>query len=119
MFGENFSDLVLKYGLSGAFSVYVISLLVPRLFKARTEVAATKLEAADLNARTDIIEAMQVRMNSLETEQYKLRMELDAERDKRVEAEDLVDRLLRENDRLKTRVAALEQHLRELGHEPV
>jgi prefoldin subunit 5 len=118
MEGMAFADLVTKYGIVFAVGIYALSFIVPRMFKARTEVADANLQTAHITARTDIIEILQARMNALETEQNNLRWALDTERDKRLEAEDMVDALARENEYLKRRVEDLEKRLRAMGQEP-
>jgi len=101
----SFADLVLKYGIVTAIAIFAASKAIPSMFRARTEVAES-------SARTDIIEALQARMNLLEHEQRVLRDKLDDERAARVEAEEYVDALMR-------RVSALEAQIRALGHEPI
>lgn len=91
-------ELIAKYGLGGGVAIWALSFIVPRLFRARGEIA-------EQTARTDVIELLNARVARLENE-------FEAERDKRIEAEDMVDKLMR-------RVAALEAQLRALGHEPV
>lgn len=117
--GESFFELAAKYGLMSALGIWVTSVIVPRLFRARTEIAGANLQTAGLTASTDIIEALHARMTTLEAEQRQLREELDTERDKRVEAEDMLDMLTRQNTALTRRVVTLEAQLRQLGHEPL
>ena len=91
-------ELITKYGLFSGVAIWAASFILPRLFKARGEIAET-------TARTDIIELLNARVARLENE-------FEDERDKRIEAEDLVDKLMR-------RIDKLEAQIRALGHEPL
>jgi phage shock protein A len=104
MMGDNFFDLAIKYGFSLVVALFVASKAISAMFRAKPEIAAANHEAAQINARTDTIEMLLQRVGRLEEE-------FEEERSKRVEAEDLVDKLTR-------RVASLEHQIRQLGHEP-
>jgi predicted nucleic acid-binding Zn-ribbon protein len=105
-------DPWLKYLVAIFGTFLAASKGVSHLFRTRTKIVNENLETAGKHAQIDIIEQLQRRMTDLEREQHELRLELEAERDRRTEAEDMVDALTR-------RVASLEAQIRALGHEPV
>lgn len=107
-----FLELVGKYGILTTIGLFVASKTVTALFRDRTAIADANAQTASINARIDIIEMLSKRVTWLEEAQLRADAALEEERTKRVEAEDLVDRLTR-------RVSALEAQIRGLGHVPL
>lgn len=96
--------LVAKFGLVAGGLAWIASLAVKKWSEMRTNVATE-------GAKTDVIDMLAARVSALESAVDKARKEFDAERNLRLEAESRVSALLR-------RVAALEEKIRDLGHDP-
>lgn len=96
--------LIAKLGLGAGGIAWAVSLAIKKWSETRTGVAAE-------GAKTDVIDMLAARVTALESAVDKARKEFDTERGLRLEAEGKVAALLR-------RVAALEEKIRELGHDP-
>lgn len=93
-----------KYGILTGLAIFAASLLITRLFGARTD-------ATEENARSTLIDGLSKRISALETAQSDHMKQFDAERQRRLDAEAKVAELT-------ARVAVLESQLRTLGHDP-
>lgn len=98
-------DSIKQYGLVTGLGIFAASFLIPKLFTARGE-------AAEAGARMDVVELLSARVAKLEQAQEEAWSAFEAERVKRMAAEDRVATLAR-------RVAALEDQIKQLGHTPV
>ena len=115
-------ELIAKGGV-GALGVYLLSIAFPKLVDS---FAAARGSVAESGARVDIIEqlsAQVLRLNQsvldLESKHKAARADFEAERDRRIEAEDLVDKLQRNVDAATARIDRLEKQIKDLGHTPV
>lgn len=105
-------DSIKQYGIVTGLGIFAASFLIPKLFAARGEVAEAGTRAAEAGARMDVVELLSARVAKLEQAQEEAWSAFEAERVKRMAAEDRVATLAR-------RVAALEDQIKQLGHTPV
>lgn len=99
-----FFDSVAKYGVAATICLYAASLIIPKMFSARTD-------TAEETARTSLISGLSSRIDALEKAQADQMAQFDAERKRRLDAESQVAAL-------SARISRLEQQLRDLGHTP-
>lgn len=101
---STFFDSVAKYGVAATICLYAASLIIPKMFSARTD-------TAEETARTSLISGLSARIDALEKAQADAMKQFDDERQRRLDAEAKVAAL-------STRIGKLEQQLRDLGHTP-
>lgn len=101
---STFFDSVAKYGVAATICLYAASLIIPKMFSARTD-------TAEETARTSLIAGLSARIDALEKAQADHMKAFDDERQRRLDAESKVSALT-------ARVAQLEAQLRTLGHTP-
>lgn len=102
-------ELIVKFGVAPGIVLFSLSKMIPQIIESWN---GARVGTAETGARVDTIDLLTKRVTDLEAGQDALRAKLEEERDKRVEAEDLVDKLQR-------RVSALEAQIRALGATPV
>lgn len=97
-------EAIAKWGVIPAMVLYAASLLIPKLF-------ASRAETVEQLARASIVKQLNDRVEAVEAALEKAITAFDAEREKRIMAEDNVYSLTR-------RVVDLEGQITRLGHKP-